>query len=210
MKISSSDNVTQRIAYFRLGDMDGNKGGESSFVPRIGDVVEFELAKDKVLSKFVFAQNIVLKKKGGILDDTGVVDATKEKRYGYIKSYESKYRSIQFNFSDVVGDNVVLKEGDEVKYRLVPLREQRKLSRNRDTSGTNEEFRSMRAVDVKLIKAAPEFRKNRQRINQSLLQERLNTGDAKGGLVVSRISKAPNGSDKGFSQEYQLSRSREL
>ena len=63
VKISSSDNVTQRIAYFRLGDMGGNKGGELSFVPRIGDVVEFELAKDKVLSKFVFAQNIVLKKK---------------------------------------------------------------------------------------------------------------------------------------------------
>ena len=207
---SSSDNTAQRIAYFRLDDMDLNKGNESSVVPRIGDVVEFELAKDKVLSKLVFAQNIVLKTKGGILDDTGVVDATKEGRYGYIKSYESKYRSIQFNFSDVVGDNVVLKEGDEVKYRLVALREQRKPSRNGDASGTNEEFRSMRAVDVKLIKAAPEFRRNRQRINQSLLQERLNTGDAKGGLVVSRISKAPNGTDRGFSQEYQSSRNREL
>ena len=204
MKETKADLIT----YFRLDDIVEGDIGNGIYIPRIGDVVEFELAQDVVLTRFLFARNLICKEKGGILADTGVVDTTKENRYGFIKSYKSKYRSIQFEFVDVQGDNITLKEGDEVEYRLVPLREKKKSRKNLDGEDVNEEFLAMRAVDVKLIKAAPEFHKNRQRINQSLLQKRLNTGGAKGGLVVSRVAKAPNEDDNGFSDEYQKSRSK--
>ena len=167
------------------------------WTPRIGDVVDFSIGKDNLLGgKPLVAHSLVRLSQGGVYDK-GVVEAIKEEsRTGLIKSYEHRTRMIRFELADALPTNPsMLNPGDEVRYLLVgakPLR----------TKGEDPvKMLNMKAVNVEFIKAAPSFNHNRQRVNQALLQARMGGSEfAKGGMVLARVAKAPDGT-RGFQLE---------
>ena len=174
--------------------------GEERVCPRIGDVVEFSIARDKLLNGKIVAYDITRKSQHGIVDK-GVVEninlgRDNEIKGGIIRSYEFRTNTVRFNISDVStsanGEKISLGTGDEVQYLLVGAG--KKLNKG---NGKSYNRGTLQAANIELIKAAPKFRTSRQRVNQNLLLARLESGGHKGGMVLSKVAKAPDGT-RGF------------
>ena len=201
-KLEDSDAAMPRKAFlpvsFRTFDCRFSDG--RVWIPRIGDVVEFSIAKDKLLKDTVVAYDIKLKSQHGVADK-GVVENVRlgedsEVIGGNIRSYEFRTNSVRFDASDIfpngAGEQIALSTGDEVSYLLVNVGKKTLSGKGKPHSRA-----PLKAVNIELIKAAPKFRTSRQRVNQNLLLARLESGGHKGGMVLSKVAKAPDGT-RGF------------